>query len=72
MARPRVLEPQDLISIQAALAAGLAPKQLVYRLGIERTTLWRFCNRVLLEGNGAAAVSRNDAPCDANRPLPRS
>ena len=41
MVRPRVLEPHDLISIEAARDRGLLFKQLAYRMGVSVRTLYR-------------------------------
>lgn len=71
MARPRTLEPGDELTIRAGFAAGLAIKQLVHRLGCDRTTLWRFCNSSAVEQRHGADVDGAHAPCGRAGPQPR-
>lgn len=60
MARPRVLEPHDAISLAAARARGLLWKQLAYRMGVSMRTLYRTMAR-----HEAEAAAQEGAPADA-------
>lgn len=70
MPRPRVTDPQDLISIQAARDAGLLWKQIIYRLGISRRSAYRAVanwHRAEIERVSGCRVDPGHAPCDHSR-----